>query len=136
MASKTSKVDQYKLDAELRNDTVVHTTRMVAGKRIAVPRMAWKRERKLGEGGFGVVWLEKEEGSGELRAVKVLSKLQVHIREVEAMIELQDVSFHSGCFPPPSSLTGRSASHSFRVISWLVRRSSCDPHHDGVYRPW
>lgn len=33
----------------------------------------------------------KEETSGQLRAVKIVSKLQFNLRELEALVELQDV---------------------------------------------
>lgn len=91
-----SKIDNYKLDATFGNGTVVHTTRLAGTRCITAPTTTWKRDKKLGTGGFGVVWLEREETSGELRAVKVLSKLQVNVREVEAMVDLQDVSIRPG----------------------------------------
>lgn len=94
MSSVILRVGQYKLDAEFGDGTVVHTTRLVGAQCIASPPTTWKRGKTLGAGGFGVVWLDKEEGTGELRAVKVLAKVQLNVREVEAMIELQDVSLH------------------------------------------
>lgn len=94
MSSKISTVDQYKLDVTFLDEAVVHTTRLVGAECIASPTTTWRREKKLGAGGFGVVWLEREQGSAQLRAVKVISKLQLNLREVEAMVELRDVS---GC---------------------------------------
>lgn len=61
MFSKILTVNQYKLDATFRNGTVVHTTRVVGAKCIAAPTTTWKGVKKLGAGGFGVVWLQKEE---------------------------------------------------------------------------
>lgn len=85
-------INPYRLSALFRDDTIIHTTALVTGKRKMVPSTTWKRERLLGAGGFGMVWLEKERHSQELRAVKVLSKSQLQLREVETMIELRDVS--------------------------------------------
>lgn len=39
-----------------------------------------------------MVWLDPEVGSGELRAVKDLAKLQVNVPEEEIMLEFHDVS--------------------------------------------
>lgn len=85
-------IDQYKLDSEFHDDSVTHTTSLVSGKPVTVPATVWVRETKLGAGGFGTVWREREKGTGQLRAVKVISKLQLNVREVEALIQLQDVS--------------------------------------------
>lgn len=79
MTSQMTKVDQYKLDSSFLDGSVVHTT-------------TWKTEQKLGSGGFGTVWRQREQRTGRFRAVKVLSKIQLNIRELEALIQLQDVS--------------------------------------------
>lgn len=92
MSYPTAKLDLYKLDSAFDGDTVVHTTVLHPGPRMAAKVTTWKREKKLGAGAFGVVWREKEQGSGELRAVKVISRLQLNIREVQALVELQDVT--------------------------------------------
>lgn len=84
-------IDQYKLDSKFLDDSVTHTTSLVSGKPVTVPATVWVRETKLGAGGFGIVWREREKGTGQLRAVKVISKLQLNAREVEALIQLQDV---------------------------------------------
>lgn len=50
----------------------------------------WKRERKLGRGSFGVVWLERciqGDDKGEVRAVKEIQKPESsdYYRELEAV---------------------------------------------------
>lgn len=56
----------------------------------------WKRDKELGIGSFGEVWLEKEIG-GELRAVKSIAKFILksskidYAREVQAMVKVKDV---------------------------------------------
>lgn len=53
----------------------------------------WIREKKLGHGGYGIVWLERNNGSSqgdsELRAVKELkvqgSRGMDYVRELEAL---------------------------------------------------
>lgn len=87
-----SKIDQYKLDAKFSAGTITHTKRLQDGQRIDTPGTTWTREKKLGAGGFGTVWRERHAPTGELRAVKVLSKLQLNVREVEALVDLQDVN--------------------------------------------
>lgn len=90
-----SKIAQYKLDTEFCGDTITHTSRLQDGQPIRTPGTTWTREKKLGAGGFRTVWRERRALTGELRAVKILAKLQLNIREVEAMADLQDVN------PPP-----------------------------------
>lgn len=90
----TEKVNQYKLDSVFYGETVFHTKYLLAGQPIIGPRTAWRREKKLGAGASGVVWREKEFQSGQLRAVKVISKQHLIVRELEALVELQDVSLH------------------------------------------
>ena len=55
----------------------------------------WARERELGRGSFGVVWLEKG-GNGEQRALKVIGKKYLpaefdYRRELLAMAKLSKV---------------------------------------------
>lgn len=45
----------------------------------------------LGAGAFGEVWLQVEEHSGSLRAVKIIPTRQVNLRELESLVELRDV---------------------------------------------
>ena len=50
----------------------------------------WKRQRKLGHGGFGIVWLEQciqGDSEGKVRAVKEIQKLESshYYRELEAI---------------------------------------------------
>lgn len=94
MDSNTEKIDLYKLDSVFHEDTVVHSTGLVAGTRVPL-KTTWKREKLLGSGAFGSVWREKEDESGKLRAVKVISKLNLNVREVEALVALQDVSLQN-----------------------------------------
>lgn len=96
MASKASKLDQYKLHTSFYRDTVIHTTYQSdqeEGQRRVGVKATWKREQELGAGAFGVVRREREKGSGRLRAVKIIPRQNFkNRREVEALVELQDVS--------------------------------------------
>lgn len=113
----TAKLDMYKVNATFRGDTVTHTT---GGSRIAALETAWKRMGIVGAGGYGVVWREKEEESSQLRAVKVIPRNGVNIREVKALVEVQDVR----TLPSPSiEANWRLASEAFHPISVLVRGS-------------
>lgn len=93
MAS-TSLPDRFKLDTIFDGDTVVHKPRNVSDSEPSELEMIWHRDGKLGAGAYGVVWRERGEGSatGKLRAVKVISKQQINLWEVEALIELRGVS--------------------------------------------
>lgn len=124
MASQITKVDQYKLDSRFLDDTVVHTTILVSGERMRVREMTWKREKKLGAGGFGTVWREKEQLTGRFRAVKVVSKIQLNVRELEALIELQDVSKSVDSFTLLPKLTSSKKPNYFILfLGWFE-----DPH--------
>lgn len=129
----TEKLDQYKLDSVFYGDTVFHTTTLVAGKRVSVPRTAWRRGVRLGAGACGVVWREIEHGSGHLRAVKVVSKLQLNVRELEALVELQDVS-PSLYLHLKGIANQQPAPGNFYHIFGLVRGSSRYPYCDGMCR--
>lgn len=91
MTSKSSILNSYKLDSVFDEESVVHTITR-SGKEV---KTRWIREVELGSGAFGVVWREREEASKELRALKIISKRDVNIREVEAMIALQGVSLRA-----------------------------------------
>lgn len=89
MASVTEKLQQYKFDSAFYEDgeIVVHVT--FASK---IPVFdTWRTDERLGAGAFEVVWRQKEITTGQLRAVKTISKLQLNVRELEALVELQDV---------------------------------------------
>ena len=50
----------------------------------------WKKEKELGRGGFGIIWLERciqGDSKGEVRAVKKIQKLEssYYYRELEAI---------------------------------------------------
>lgn len=91
-----SVVSRFKLATEFYPNTVVHTTQRTdldLGLRKGVLKTTWKRSRELGTGAFGVVWSEVNTASGDLRAVKIISKRDFkNFRELDALAELQDVS--------------------------------------------
>lgn len=105
MASATEKLLQYKFDSAFYEDgaIVVHVT-FASG----IPVFdTWRTDERLGAGAFGVVWRQKEIITGQLRAVKTISKLQLNVRELEALVELQDVRSYPTFIghhakPPPS----------------------------------
>lgn len=94
MASHNTIVNRYQLESEFGDNTVTHRTfrsDLGARQRRIEVRTTWISERSLGSGAFGEVWLQRETGSGDLRAVKVIGKAQLKTRELEALIELRDV---------------------------------------------
>lgn len=98
MDARASGLERHKLltqatEYAYSEDTVVHITRnSEVGAR-------WKREKEVGAGAFGTVYLEKDE-VGELRAVKSLPKRMFRadvLREVHALVELRDVGAFNLC---------------------------------------
>lgn len=85
---------RYKFQTTFDNDSVEHTTHrsdVRSKQRRVVVKTRWTREKELGSGAFGIVWREREKESKELRAVKIIPKRLLNLREVEALTELQDV---------------------------------------------
>lgn len=60
----------YKLNTTFDNGQCQHMTAAVDS---TIRATTWKKVKILGKGGFGTVWLEKEDG-GALRAVKMVQK--------------------------------------------------------------
>lgn len=100
----TAGINEYKLETIFNDDdSVSHVTRK---KRYApnagsddgsiIVRTTWTRDRELGIGSFGEVWLEKESW-GELRAVKTITKFVLksnkidYQRELQALVKVKDV---------------------------------------------
>lgn len=103
MASTISpQLSRYKLDASFSGKTVTHITvktNIETTKRHIQVQTVWETEDRLGSGAFGVVWRQRAD-NGLVRAVKVISREQLHIQEVEALIELQDVCWASEFLNP------------------------------------
>lgn len=55
------------------------------------------RDSKLGQSWSGPVWVEREQGSGELCAVQTIQEMNVYIRRGDMLIDLQDVRMHPWC---------------------------------------
>lgn len=55
-------INDFKLETTIHTD---YTEHLIDNK-----RERWHREQKLGEGGFGLVWLERERTTDRYRAVK------------------------------------------------------------------
>lgn len=88
-------LERFKLNCAFDGNTVVHTSYKsdlrLRQRRVEV-KTTWTKETELGSGAFGVVWREREKESGELRAVKIVPKRLLNVREVEALADLQDVN--------------------------------------------
>lgn len=83
-------VRHLQLDATFQQGRTVH--KLIQTRRGSQKRETWIRQRKIGHGGFGEVWLERKEtiaaGAPELRAVKCIhASLQRrdYVRELEAL---------------------------------------------------
>lgn len=133
MASNdTTRLDRFKLGATFNGHVVTHRTfqpDLPLQQRTEITTV-WHSERELGIGGLGVVWLQKQEGTAELRAVKIISKAHLQPQEIGALMEFQDV-----CSIRPfgySLAHAHVASGSFRPVFGLVRRYAYYPYCDGV----
>ena len=87
---QVSKLDtQFNLNPQYTQH-VKYVSSSTTKQRRARKEEKWKRERKLGQGGFGTIWLEQciqGDSKGEVRAVKKLLKLESSNcnRELEAI---------------------------------------------------
>lgn len=94
MTSNSARLDRYKLQSTLTNNSVIHRTIQSdlgnAIRRIEV-LTKWAYGRKLGAGAFGEVFLQRERISGRLRAVKAITRNKVRLHEMDALSDLQDV---------------------------------------------
>ena len=76
MTSLDLAIGYHKLDTEFFNGHVRHTTfhsDASRGRRQVAVVKSWYRDRELGRGSFGTVFLERSE-TGESRAVKDIAK--------------------------------------------------------------
>jgi hypothetical protein len=98
MDSVSDLVEHFKLDTYFLADLTQHTfyeSDPSKGRRKLRVDRKWRRDKKLGNGAFGVVWLEVEH-NGEKRAVKEIKKSQMapkfdYRKELLAMAKLSKV---------------------------------------------
>ncbi len=99
MTQASDLIDHFKLDTQFYPDRTHHTSYKsdpARGRRRVKVEEIWHRRKKLGQGGFGAVWLEVEH-EGKIRAVKEIprnSGLSYQIdyrRELLAMAKLTKV---------------------------------------------
>lgn len=106
MASSSSALDEYRIQTAFHLDdgTIVHSKDEPDITRPNGPSESetrWKQEHQLGSGAFASVRRERNELTGELRAVKLISKasLQIcnidYVHELGAMVALNDVGLFS-----------------------------------------
>lgn len=63
-------IERYRLLTEWRGDLIVHKTRHTSRT-----ETIWQRQRSIGQGGFGTVWLEaRQDEPNKTRAVKEVKK--------------------------------------------------------------
>lgn len=94
MSSNRDLLDRYKLESQITGDSVTHRTfqsDLQAHRRRIQVLTTWEHQGMLGEGAFGVVSLQRETVTGELRAVKAVAKQELRKHEMELLIDLQDV---------------------------------------------
>ena len=90
MASSEIVIGYHKLDTTFYTNHVQHITlRSDAsqGKRRVKEVNSWYRDREIGRGSFGTVFLERSQ-KGEYRAVKVIAKDMNSTRRIDSRREL------------------------------------------------
>ncbi|KAJ5493669.1 hypothetical protein N7463_009756 [Penicillium fimorum] len=93
-------VEDMKLNAEIHEDVTYHYTFQPDYTRGGAggwqqKREKWKKERPLGEGSYGKVWLERcltSEGTAKLRAVKIITKPANPSHRIYCDLELQPIA--------------------------------------------
>lgn len=83
---------EHKLEITRQDDrAVVH--------KIGDSECVWEKKQRIGLGATGAVWLQEKEGTGDLRAVKMLVKnpqmVLCHSRELLALVRLKIVSIQA-----------------------------------------
>lgn len=83
-------INDFKLDARFDNDRTIHESYNWEGTGIT----EWRQIRKIGDGGYSIVFLQKEVGKERFRAVKrIYRQKPSHFkRELNALIQARDVS--------------------------------------------
>lgn len=102
MSTPLSKLDRFKLETTFGDGFVVNATINWKLSTMHKQLSTWRKQKLLGSGGFGNVWLEKDDEAGQLRAVKILERQVVvemtFAHELLALITLAHVS--NSCFCP------------------------------------
>ena len=94
MTSASDLIDHFKLDAQRFPDYTLqtsYTSEPARGLRKVVVRKKWYRDKAIGHGTFGTVWLEVDQGEGEIaakRAVKEILKARMQEFKVDYRREL------------------------------------------------
>ncbi|KAI4131429.1 MAG: hypothetical protein LQ347_002986 [Umbilicaria vellea] len=98
MESSSDLVEFFKLETCFLADCIEHTRAVpdpARKRRKPIKEIKrWRRVRELGEGGFGVVWLEEEQ-DGELRAVKEIRKRDQLSSRIDISRELLAMAYFS-----------------------------------------
>jgi hypothetical protein len=82
-------IEHFKLDAQVHNDHTVHIE-PARGMRRAKIEKKWYREKYLGHGAFGDVWLEAQRDADHVtkRAVKLIQKRRMQTVGIDYRREL------------------------------------------------
>ena len=97
-------IDSFRLPVHFKEGCVEHIRRLTnisQGIRNALHIEQWVREKEIGRGGFGTVYLESNKTGPQLRAVKEVpkhtgrTKSMDHLREILAMAHFKEVCLRS-----------------------------------------
>ena len=95
-------VDHFKLEAEQLPEYTQHThyksDRLRGLRRLKIVKR-WRKKHDIGEGAFGIVWLEVEEDGSE-RAVKAISRRLCSYSNIDYMKELAAMAVLSKVMRP------------------------------------
>jgi len=92
--------------------------------------------RKIGSGGFGTVWLAKNDATGRLAAVKLIPRLGSGAsRELTSLTRLEDHARRQSPDLLPVRHVGKTREHLFYVMDLADDLSGEPPTADAEYRP-
>lgn len=124
MTANTSSTELHKLETTFDGGDVIHTVYRpdpaAEGGEIK-DRTKWKPKKIIGQGTFGEVMLQEEEGREKFRAVKKLSRQARNVnwsQELDTLAGLREVSNS----PVYISVPGANASSSASVFICAVSR--------------
>ena len=121
-------VDHFKLEVEQLPEYTQHThyksDRSHGLRRLKIVKR-WRKKHDIGQGAYGIVWLEVEEDGSE-RAVKAISKRQCSYDKIDYKKELAAMAILSKVMPSTKlrrtivvALRNRRSSRSFSTKSFL-----------------
>lgn len=127
MTANTSNTEPHKLETTFDGDDVIHTVYRpdpAAEGGEVKDQTKWKQKKIIGQGAFGEVTLQEEEGREKFRAVKKLSRQARNVnwsQELDTLAGLREVSNSPVYISVPGANASPPASVFICTVPWMVR---------------